>query len=61
MSLSRRRFLRTSATGAVGAGAALWTPPAYAAGRQAVAPSDRIVIGAIGRQRHGFLERAGRC
>ena len=41
MSLSKRRFLQTSATGAVGASAALWTPPPFAAGRQAVAPSDR--------------------
>ncbi len=41
MSLSKRRFLQTSATGAVGTSAALWTPPSLAAGRQAVAPSDR--------------------
>ena len=54
MSLSRRRFLQTSATGAAGASAALWTPPAYAAGRQATAPSDRIVIGAIGVNGMGF-------
>ena len=50
MSLSRRRFLRRSAAGA--AGAALWTP--LAQGRQAVAASDRIVIGAIGVNRAGF-------
>ena len=41
MSLSKRRFFQTSATGAVGASAALWTPPPLAAGRRAVAPSDR--------------------
>ena len=40
MSLSKRRFLQTSATGAVGASAALWAPPSLAAGRRAVAPSD---------------------
>ena len=52
MSLSRRRFLRNSAAGA--AGAALWTPPAGAVGRRRVAPSDRIVIGAIGLNNMGF-------
>ena len=56
MSISRRRFLQTSATTAAGASAALWAPAANALGGQPVAPSDRIVIGAIGVNGMGFSD-----
>ena len=55
MSMSRRRFLHSSlSAGAAGASAALWTPTTNAFGGRQGAPSDRIVVGAIGVNGMGF-------
>ena len=56
MGVSRRQFLANSTTTAVGASAALWIPTAHAASGQNVAPSDTIVIGAIGVNGMGFTD-----